>query len=92
MGSLGAMHGQTCNGRCHQFGSSGQQQLRRPTAALRRQQRQAQLVKAEAVLAKAAVPASHREASKAALEQLRSASVDGNNREYLILSMYNMLL
>lgn len=79
MGSLGAMHGQTCKGMRHQFGSTGHQQLRRPAAAFQRQQRQARLVLADAALAK--VPASHAQASKAALEQLRSASIDGGNRE-----------
>lgn len=78
MGGVGGLQGRTCKGMRHQFGSPAlpQPQQARCKAAFR-QQRHMQQVR----VALTKVPASHKAASKAALEQLRSASVDGGNRE-----------
>lgn len=78
MGGVAGLQGQTCKGMRHQFSSPEAVPLQhaRCKAAFRQQRRLQQVC---AALTK--VPASHKAASKAALEQLRSASVDGGNRE-----------
>jgi hypothetical protein len=77
MGGVAGLQGQSCKGMRHQFGSPALlQQTGRCKAAFKQQQRMQQV---SAALTK--VPATHKAASKAALEQLRSASMDGGNRE-----------
>jgi glutamyl-tRNA reductase len=76
MGGVAGLQGQSCKGMRHQFGSPALlQQTGRCKAAFRHRQRMQHV---SAALTK--VPASHKAASKAALEQLRSASMDGGNR------------
>ena len=91
MGGLGALHApkvQGLKGVRQQFSSPGAKQLADRRSAPQQQSRsQQRLISADAEV-QTRLPASHSAASKAALAQLRSASMDGTNREWLWISFF----